>query len=185
LTDYARCVDEKVRVERVGSEVALQRERGELARAASADQRVPRALSRSRDGPDQLAIAARLFAETTAGVRLNVPYLTMSAGLWRRGPSAITKRYVGPPLPDDPDAADRVIENYRVQRHDVEDAINQLLGRDPEQHRPPRLAWDPLIALLAANGIALTEQQLIAMPFVFEFTDQLLGELAAIGTDAP
>jgi len=50
-----------------------------------------------------------------------------------------------------------VLEGYRVQRQDVEDAINQLLGRDPEQHRPPRLSWEPLIELLDREGITVTE----------------------------
>lgn len=82
-------------------------------------------------------------------------------------------------LPRIPRARERVLESYRVHRHDVEDAINQLLGRDPEQHRPPRLSWEPLIELLACDGISVTEQELLAMPFVFEFTDELLAELAA------
>ena len=58
----------------------------------------------------------------------------------------------------------------RVQRHDVQDAINQLLGRDPEQHRPPRLAWDGLIRVLREHGADLREEELIAMPFEFEFS---------------
>jgi len=63
----------------------------------------------------------------------------------------------------------------------VEDAINQLLGRDPEQHRPPRLSWELLIELLDHAGINVTEDQLIATPFVFEFSDELLAELAPEG----
>jgi hypothetical protein len=82
---------------------------------------------------------------------------SIGAGLWRRGVSAIWKRYSGPPLPDDHEEQNRVLEGYRVQRQDVEDAINQLLGRDPEQHRPPRLSWEPLIELLDREGITVTE----------------------------
>jgi len=74
-----------------------------------------------------------------------------------------------------------VLEGYRVQRQDVEDAINQLLGRDPEQHRPPRLAWEPPIELLDHKGIKVTEDELVATPFVFEFSDELLAELAPEG----
>jgi hypothetical protein len=47
--------------------------------------------------------------------------------------------------------------------------MNQLLGRDPEMHCPPRLSWGPLIELLADHGRVVTEEELIAMPFVFEF----------------
>jgi hypothetical protein len=40
-----------------------------------------------------------------------------------------------------------------------------MLGRDPEQHRPPRLSWDTLIQTLADHGLDLAEEQLIALPF--------------------
>ena len=79
-----------------------------------------------------------------------------------RGIAAITKRYAGSPLSEDPDARQRVLDTYRVQRHDVEDAINQLLGRDPEMHRPPRLSWGHLIQLLADHGKVASEEELIA-----------------------
>lgn len=52
--------------------------------------------------------------------------------------------------------------------------MNQLLGRDPEMHRPPRLSWGPLIAVLAEHGNLVTEEALIAMPFVFEFPAESL-----------
>jgi hypothetical protein len=129
------------------------------------------------DQPDRLAVNARLFAELVDGTRLRVTRGTMGAGMPRQGVAAIWKRYAGPPLPDDPDQRDRALENYRVARRDVEDAINQLLGRDPEQHRPPRLSWEPLIELLADHSIAVTDGDLIALPFTFEFSDQLLAEL--------
>jgi len=55
-----------------------------------------------------------------------------------------------------------------------------VLGRDPEQIRPFSLSWDPLIKLLDRNGINLGEEQLIATPFAFEFSDGLLVELAPV-----
>jgi hypothetical protein len=101
------------------------------------------------------------------------------ASIWSAaGPSggiaAITKRYAGPPLPEDPDARRRVLDAYRVQRHDVEDAINQLLGRDPEMHRRLDSAGGPLIELLAEHGKVVSEEELIAMPFLFEFSAEAL-----------
>lgn len=129
------------------------------------------------DQPDHLAVNAQLFAELVDGTRLHVTRPTMGAGMPRQGVAAIWKRYSGPPLPDDPDQRDRALENYRVTRRDVEDAINQLLGRDPEQHRPPRLSWEPLIELLAGHSITVNDDDLIALPFTFEFSDQLLAEL--------
>jgi hypothetical protein len=98
----------------------------------------------------------------------------MGAGGPSRGRAAFTKSYSGPPLPEDPDLRRQALDAYRVQRNDIEDSINQQLGRDPEMHRPPRLSWDLLIELLAEQGCVVTEQQLIALPFRFEFSDQAL-----------
>ena len=59
----------------------------------------------------------------------------------------------------------------------MEDIINSVLGRDPEQMRPPTgLAWEALIKLLDREGITVAEDELIATPFVFELSDELLAE---------
>jgi hypothetical protein len=129
--------------------------------------------------PDHLSVSAQLFAEMNDGTRLRVSRETMGASMPREGAAAIGKRYSGPPLPEDPDEQHRALEQYRATRRDVEDAINQLLGRDPEQHRPPRLSWEPLIELLATRGITANKDELIATPFVFEFSQGLLAELGA------
>jgi hypothetical protein len=113
---------------------------GEAVQGLPAADRAEAATGVVRDDPDRLNVAARLVAETDAGDRLSVSRTSMAAGLWRRGVSAIWKSYSGPPLPTDPEEQSRVLESYRVTRHDVEDAINQLLGRDLEQHRPPSWA---------------------------------------------
>jgi hypothetical protein len=76
--------------------------------------------------------------------------------------------------PDHGDARRRVLDAYRVQRHDVEHAMNHQLGRDPEMHRPPRLSWGHLIELLAEHGKVVTEEELIAMPFAYEFPAESL-----------
>jgi hypothetical protein len=128
---------------------------------------------------DEWGAGATLFALSTDGRRLSVTGGPMGAGGQRRGIAAIWKRYSGPLLPDNPGARRRALEAYRVQRRDVEDAINQLLGRDPEMHRPPRLSWGPLIDLLAEHGTVVTEQELIAMPFVFEFPAESVSALEA------
>lgn len=67
-----------------------------------------------------------------------------------------------------------------VARTDIEDSINQLLGKDPRQHRPPRLSWGGLIDALASAGIDATEEQLIDAPLTVE----LDGEVEA-ALDAP
>jgi hypothetical protein len=70
-----------------------------------------------------------------------------------------------------------MLDSHRLERRDVEDVINSVLGRDPDQIRPFALSWGPLIDLLDRNGITITEDELIATPFVFEFSDPLLAEL--------
>ena len=126
---------------------------------------------------EQWGADATLFAVSTDGSRITAAPARMGAAGPRRGIAAITKRYAGSPLPEDPDPRQRVLDAYHVQRHDVEDVMNQMLGRDPEMHRPPRLSWDPLIELLAEHGTAVSEDQLIAMPFEFEFSAEALAAL--------
>lgn len=67
---------------------------------------------------------------------------------------------------------------YRVGGPDLQDAINQMLGRDPEQHRPPRLSWDHLIDALANVGVVVTEQELIDAPLAIELSPQVKAQLA-------
>jgi hypothetical protein len=45
-------------------------------------------------------------------------------------------------------------ESYRVQRRDVEDVINSLLERDPEQLRSTSLSWDPLMEVLGNQAFS-------------------------------
>jgi hypothetical protein len=133
--------------------------------------------------PERLQVTARLFAETAAGERLVAERDSMGIGLWRNARSAIWKRYVGPPpLPEDPVIHEKFLDEYRLRRRDIEDAVNQLLGRDPEQHRPPRLSWGLLVELLDRHGLQLTEDALIGLPFSFEFSAELVAQLAP---DAP
>ncbi|MEO9121131.1 MAG: hypothetical protein ABI355_18865 [Solirubrobacteraceae bacterium] len=156
----------------VGAFVELQ-----APRDAPSDDGRPRNLV--SDGPDQLAVTGRLFAETSMGERLTCDRLAMGIGLWRRGPSAIWKRYAGPPaLPEDPVERDRLMDHYRLSYHDIEDAVNQMLGRDPEQHRPPRLSWQPLLDLLSEHSFQHSERELIAMPFRCELSPAVQAELA-------
>ena len=55
-----------------------------------------------------------------------------------------------------------------------------MLGRDPELHRPPRLAWDGLIAGLATEGIHADEETLIETPLTMD-----LAEEVRVALDAP
>jgi hypothetical protein len=96
----------------------------------------------------------------------------------RRGIGAIWHRYHGP-LPDDPGEREELLQNHRIGRHDIEDAINQMLGRDPTLHRPPRLSWGNLIRTLLDAGIDITEDDLIAIPLVVELAPEVQAKLAA------
>jgi hypothetical protein len=166
-------VIEPVSIANVGAVVEMQSPRD----TPSEDRRSRLLVS---DEPDRLAVTARLFAETARGERLNCERLAMGIGLWRCGPSAIWKGYVGPPaLPEDPIERERFLEDYRVRHRDIEDAVNQMLGRDPDQHRPPRLSWHTLIELLSKRGIELSEAQLIALPFRCELSPEVQTRLAA------
>lgn len=59
---------------------------------------------------DSLAVLARLYAQLESGERLVTPRYAMGIGMHRSGPSAIWKRYVGPPpLPSDPVEQERFL----------------------------------------------------------------------------
>jgi hypothetical protein len=64
------------------------------------------------------------------------------------------------------------------------DAINQMLGRDPEQHRPPRLSWDQLTDTLAHVGFSVIEQELVDAPLTVELSPEVNGQLADAGARA-
>ena len=90
------------------------------------------------------------------------------------GIAAIWHRYRGPQLSDDPAENDRLLnQTYHVGLYDIEDAINQMLGRDPDQHRPPRLSWHGLLDALSEIGIDMTEEELIALPVNIELSDRV------------
>jgi len=97
----------------------------------------------------------------------------------RYGVGAIWHRYRGPRLSDDPEENDRLLnETYRVGLPDIEDAINQMLGRDPDQHRPPRLSWGHLQEALTKVGIKVTDDELIALPLEIELSQPVQAEIA-------
>jgi hypothetical protein len=125
---------------------------------------------------DNLNLHVSLSAENIDGqwVESAGPDFGMSGP--RRG---IWHRWHGPVLPADPEEADRLaIIEHRVDIHDIEDAINQMLGRDPALHRPPRLSWGKLIAALGNAGVTVTESDLIAAPLSVELAPDVHAELA-------
>jgi hypothetical protein len=127
--------------------------------------------------PENLRLQVALSVEDTAGQLTSSDRVDFGLGLQRRGVSAIYHRYHGPPIPAGCDEVEFLQRNYRVGPADIEDAINQMLGRDPDQHRPPRLAWGNLIAALTAAGLTVSEADLIAAPLAVVLTPEVEADL--------
>jgi len=128
----------------------------------------PEWLFDEREAEDRLELRVSLSAEDGTGRRIDGEG-SFGIGFPRTGLAAIAHRYRGPKLSDDPDEQTAILQRtYRAGPHDIEDHINQMLGRDPEQHRPPKLAWGGLIAALAANGIHVSEKELIESALTME-----------------
>jgi hypothetical protein len=117
---------------------------------------------------DNLNLNVKLIAEDDAGKRIGSQG-SFKIGGGRRGLAAVWWRYHGPPLPRSYRARVKRIElTYKVDRTDIEDSINQMLGRDPDLHRPPLLAWHDLIVALSRVDIYVTEDALITKPLTVE-----------------
>jgi hypothetical protein len=69
---------------------------------------------------------------------------------------------------------------YRVCALDISESIDQMLGRDPELHSPPRLAWDSLLAALWAVDLHVTVERLQAIPLAVVLGDDVEAELDRI-----
>lgn len=122
-------------------------------------------LEQIRDNPDydgwaaklrsssQLRLEVSLAAEADTGTRIQATGGFRIGGP-RRGIGAIWKRYHGPHLPNDREEKLALLQReYRVGPLDIEDKINMMLGRDPNLHRPARLAWGNLIEAITETNI--------------------------------
>ena len=134
-------------------------------------------LDRSRHA-ECIELSVELTAQMSGGQRINGKG-SFGIGAPRRGLGAIWHRYRGPPIPEGQDEVEYLQRNYRFGLPDIEDGINQMLGRDPELHRPPRLSWDNLITALAEHGVQVTEQELIEAPLTVELDDEVTADLDA------
>jgi hypothetical protein len=124
--------------------------------------------------PDRYEVLVGLSAELTDGRRIQTPGIDFVMGGASRGVGAIHHRYKGPRLPEGEDERRAALECYRVGPWDIESGIDQMLGRDPEQHRPPRLSWENLIKALGNEGTVVSENDLIAAPLTVEFAPEVI-----------
>jgi hypothetical protein len=135
-------------------------------------QRLVRVISGNGSG---LSVDISLSAQDSTGRRIHTAGRDFGIGGPRRG---IWHRWHGPPLPDDYEQAARIMMfEHRVDVRDIEDGINQMLGRDPSLHHPPRLAWQGLIQALEQAGVPVTERELIDAPLTVELTPEVQAEL--------
>ena len=78
----------------------------------------------------------------------------------------------------DPDmgcSVGRIDGDGASRRREIEWHIRTMLGLS--DHRPPRLSWERLIGHLAADGIVITEAELLALPLAIDFDSRLAREL--------
>jgi hypothetical protein len=129
----------------------------------------------AQEGPDKLCLDVHLSAEDRDGRRIHSKGTDFGMSGPRRG---IWHRWHGPQLPPDPAEADRIVLfEHRVDLNDIEDGINQMLGRDPDLHHPPRLAWHNLISALSDADITVAERDLINLPLIVELSPEVQVEL--------
>jgi hypothetical protein len=135
-----------------------------------------------REYDDYLDVQVSLAAEDDLGRRIE------GGGFGVGGPRkhAPWWGYAGPIPPERPLPL-RLLEElhwaisarrHRVGQVDIERAIDGMLGRDPQLHRPPRLAWHGLVDALADAGIDVTEDELIVLPLTVELDAELEAALA-------
>jgi hypothetical protein len=180
MTDQTGTGGEPPTVLRVVAHVELQARILEQIRKRheAGDDTAPKVLNVNEPSPEKLNIYVSLSAHTTDGQHIRTVGPDFGIGGPRRGVGAIWHRYHGPPpLPQDPHEQNALLENHHVGPADIEDGINQMLGRDPELHRPPRLSWTKLIETLGEHGIQVTEQDLINAPLTVELHPEVQAEL--------
>jgi hypothetical protein len=133
--------------------------------------------------PDMLHVKVRLTALITDGASVTSGHddfgISVPRYAPRHGLAVIWHRYRRRRPSRDPARETELLNRTnRVGLPDIEAAINQMLGRDPKQHRPPRLAWRGLIDALAGAGIVVTEQELIGAPLTLDLSPDGRAQIA-------
>ncbi len=177
MTDQTRTGGEPPTVLRVVAHVELQARILEQIRIRheAGDHTAPKVLNVNKPSPEMLNVYVSLSAHTTDGQHIRSDGSDFGMGGPRRG---VWHRHHEPaPASQDPQAQIAYVQAHRAGLVDIEDGINQMLGRDPELHRPPRLSWGKLITTLAEHDIQVTEQDLINAPLTVELHPEVRAEL--------
>jgi hypothetical protein len=112
---------------------------------------------------DRVYVHAALVAILDTGAAVAEPRPTMGCSVAR----ASTERHRSNESPS-PQAESPSPE--------IEYHIRTMLGLS--QHKPPRLAWDRLIdCLYASCGLIVTEDDLMALPLLFDFAPTVVAQL--------
>lgn len=146
-------------------------------RQAAAGPSAPRALINRNASTDSLNVYVSLSAETGDGRRIPNGRIDFGMGGPRHGIGGVWHRYHGPRPAAERELNEYIERNHHVGPADIEDGINQMLGRDPELHRPPRLSWTNLIKALAEHDIQVAEDDLINAPLRIELHPEVQAEL--------
>jgi hypothetical protein len=117
---------------------------------------------------DDLSLGVVLVAEDRHGQLIEADTAFGIAGP-RNGAGAAWCRYHP--------ACSQGSNRYRVCALDISESIDQMLGRDPALHSPPRLAWDSLLAALWAIDLHVTVEQLQAIPLTVILGEDVEAEL--------
>jgi hypothetical protein len=167
--------DAPASVRRVFARVNLQSSvHAELAASADGHVSSKRVIMMSGNTKN-LSLHVSLSAKDSVGRCIRTPGRDFGISGPRRG---VWHRWHGPSLPEDRNETERpALTEHRVDVHDIEDGVNQMLGRDPSLHHPPRLSWHNLIHVLDEADVPVTERELIDVPLTIELTPEVQAEL--------
>jgi len=171
--------DQSIEIQRVFALVELQERviRETREREAAGDPTVPKMMVVNRSAADRLNVYVSLSAQASDGQRIASGHHDFGIGGPRHGIGGVWHRYHGPRPDGEQELTEYIERNHHVGPADIQDGINQMLGRDPELHRPPKLAWTNLINALAEHDIHVTEDDLINTPLTMELHSEIQAEL--------
>jgi hypothetical protein len=159
--------DSSPTVQRVIARVVLSpKGRSTLEQIYGREQPLAPALQRRLTEGALESVHVRLSADLSDGRRVHAQGGDFGAR-WPRSGVTIHHRAVDP-LP-----AERRNKGEYEGPHDLEDGINLMLGRDPELHHPPRLAWGQLIDALGEQGMSVTDDDLIPLALTVELEPEI------------